>query len=112
MRLNSPLKTLLYTEFEAVEPGCELVREHVTQFAGEDDDIVDVLFRTIRIAVRTTTIPETEDGEEYLERTLLIELIGDDGRYLETISNTMPQAVIIRSALHIICDTGEIHSGK
>ena len=90
MRLNSPLETLLHTKLQTVQTGGELVSEHVTQFAGEDDDIVDVLFRAIGIAVRTAAISETEDGEEDLERTLLIELIGDDGRYLEAISDTMP----------------------
>ena len=78
MRLNSPLETLLHTKLQTVQTGGELVSEHVTQFAGEDDDIVDILFGTVRIAVRTTTIPETEDGEEDLERTLLIELIRDN----------------------------------
>ena len=34
------LEALLNTEFQTVQSGCELVGKQVTQFAGEDDDVI------------------------------------------------------------------------
>ena len=77
---RSQLEILLHTEFQTIQARRKLVRQQVTQFAREDDDIVAILVVLAGIEARRAAIAEAQDGEEDLEGRFAVEAIGDDRR--------------------------------
>ena len=63
------------------------------------------------IAVHGTAVAQREDGEEYLEGTLSVELIGDYRRDLEPVRGGITQSVVIGVRNLAFRHAGEVHAG-